>query len=132
MGGDRRGQHGEGNRKETKVKEVCGGALLTPLAHPTRRVCSQEPTGARCSRTITHTLHVAPPSPSSLPPTHLLLAGVVQEVTLSRQGNLTCPVSTGVVFLGHIDYSLLRALPAERVLEELEAATQGKRRPWRF
>ncbi|GAB4822800.1 hypothetical protein N2152v2_009846 [Parachlorella kessleri] len=52
------------------------------------------------------------------------LAGIVSEVTLSRQGRLTCPASCGVVLLGHMDYAQLDGLSPEQVLQELEAATQ--------
>ena len=48
-------------------------------------------------------------------------------MTLSRAGNLTCPVSSGVVFLGHMDYGQLAGLSPEQVALELEAATQGER-----
>ena len=33
--------------------------------------------------------------------------GILHEITLCRAGSLTCPVLTGIVYVGHIDYEQL-------------------------
>ena len=71
-----------------------------PGVHATAVACLP---GATCLLTYSSdAFHVAAAAPGRAP------AGVVHEVTLSRGGTLTCPVSSGVVLLGSIDYSRLQ------------------------
>jgi hypothetical protein len=46
-------------------------------------------------------------------------------VTLSRAGNLTCPVSSGVVLVGNLDYRQLAGMDAAAICALMQAATQG-------
>ena len=50
----------------------------------------------------------APRRPMSRTPPPPSAPGIVHEVTLSRAGNLTCPVYSGALVLGTVDYSRLQ------------------------
>ncbi|KAG7672171.1 hypothetical protein Ndes2526B_g06845 [Nannochloris sp. 'desiccata'] len=49
---------------------------------------------------------------------------IIYELHLSRAGSLTCPVQTGVIFVGIINRSQLKGLDAKTAAERLHAATK--------
>jgi hypothetical protein len=52
------------------------------------------------------------------------VSSIIYELHLSRAGSLTCPVSTGVIFVGIIDRSQLKGLDAKTIAERLQSATR--------
>lgn len=50
---------------------------------------------------------------------------VIHELRLSREGSLTCPVSSGVIFAGIVDYSLLQEVSANEIAYRLQDASQS-------
>jgi hypothetical protein len=55
-----------------------------------------------------------------------LAAGIIDQLSISRKGNLTCPVSSGVILAGFFDPSRLQSLGSNAVGRLLYDATQGE------
>lgn len=63
--------------------------------------------------------------PRIIAPDREHLVSIVHELMISRRGSLTCPVASGVVFAGIVDFEQLKDLSNEEIAHRLHEATQG-------